>query len=70
MGAHQVEASVGFVESFIMVVLEHLHIEIHRILWKRTFFLFLLYIMTSKLCFLKLYVLVSYVVYESYSRMG
>ena len=49
MGAHQVEASVGFVESFIMVVLEHLHIEIHRILWKRTFFLFLLYIITSKL---------------------
>ena len=32
MGAHQVEAFVGFVESFIMVVLEHLHIEIHRIL--------------------------------------
>ena len=33
MGAHEAEsASASFAVSFIMVVLEHLHIEIHRIL--------------------------------------
>lgn len=49
-------ASAGLAVSFIMIVLEHLHIEIHRILQQRIFFLFLPYIISSKLCFWKLHV--------------
>ena len=46
--------SAALAVAFVTIVLAHLQVEMHRILYQRAFFLFLPYMIRSKSGFLKL----------------